>query len=178
MYRLNNEFDQSSSENDILNEVLQPRQLFVENDDENDESITEQSNDDEVFARDDFQTPPTTPKLQRRNAVRYKQRPIIYAASEPRITRSMLGSGQFRQSFSNPTSPSEVVLDRVQNFGNILQPINPIIPETVNLGPGVQNVDQALQNLDIEQNTRRSARIRSFTEKIDYAKLHRYGRKK
>ena len=176
LYRLNNEFDLDhvSSENDDLNHALQPRQLFVENDEENDESITEQSNDDEVFARDDFQTPPSTPKLHRRNAIRYKQRPIIYAASEPRITRSMLSSGQFRQSFSNPTSPSEVVLNRVQNFGNILQPNNPIIPQAVDLGPVVQNVDQALINIDIEQRTRRSTRT---TERVDYAKLHKYGRK-
>ena len=50
----------SSSDDRQLQEALQPRQLFVENDDNVEEDLTSVStNDDEVFVRDSFQTPPS-----------------------------------------------------------------------------------------------------------------------
>ena len=135
---------QQSSENDQLENALQPRQLF-----------TGTSDDEEVFNQETFETPPSAspvPKLQRRNAMRMRQRPRKQPSSEPRVTRTMLQSGNFRQSVSNPTSPSGI-----------------------ELGPRVQLFTDALQNIQATaNNVRRSSRN---TEKVDYSKLHKYGKK-
>ena len=156
-----------SFDNTILENAVQPRLLFEETDDEvnYDDELTSDTDDDEVFASNVFQTPPTAPRLHRSNAIRRK-RPK--ASSEPRITRNMLNSNDSRISFSNPASPSEVVLDRVQNLNRVLNPRVPILPELVNIGPQVQVLDRALT-------TRRSERNRN-REKIDYKKLHEEGR--
>ena len=142
------------------------------------ESLTTgDSNDDEVFHG--FQTPPSEPRLKRRNAIRLKHRPNIQSLSEPRVTRLMLHSNSYRNSISNPTSPTSVALNRVQNLENVLNPIAPIVPEVVDLGPRVQNLYQALENFDNE-NRRRSQRIRSNIDaqgKVDYKMLHKHGRR-
>ena len=129
-----------------LEQALQPRQLFQDNDNESSPS------GDEVFHNAEFETPPSAPKLQRRNAMRVRQKQGLQPRSEPRVTRTMLSSGNYRQSISNPTSPS-----------------------AVELGPRVQLFHEALQN--VENRTRRSSRIRSNNDKVDYKKLHNYGRK-
>ena len=154
-----------TNENDdtILENVLQPRQLFEETDDEvNYDDLTSDTEDDDVFASDAFKTPPTAPKLRRRNAFR-KKKPK--ASSEPRITRNMLNSDDARISFSNPTSPSEVVLDRAQNLNQVLNPRIPILPELVNIGQA-QVLGHAL---------RRSAR-NTNRPRTDYKQLHEKGR--
>ena len=94
---------------------------------------------------------------------------FIPSVSEPRttVTREFLHSGRY-QSISNPTSPSQVVLNERQGLENILNPRNPIVPETVAMNQEVQRVDQALDEF---QNRRMRAR-----KKIDYAKLHNFGR--
>ena len=82
----------------------------------------------------------------------------------------MLQSGNYRVTVSNPTSPSKVILNERQNLENILVPNRPLLPELVNLEPIVQNLDQALDNVNInnEPDTRRrSAR----TERVDYYKM-------
>ena len=96
-------------------------------------------------------------RLQRRNAMRMRQRPRKQPSSEPRVTRTMLQSGNYRQSVSNPTSPSGVELGpRVQLFNDALQNIQTIAaPATAN-------------------NVRRSSRN---TEKVDYSRLHKYGKR-
>ena len=127
-----------------------------------------------MFERNDFKTPPTTPKLKRNNAMRKGKRPIK-SNSEPRVTRNMLQSGSYRASISNPTSPSQVVLNERQNLENILVPNHPILPELVDLAPVVQNLDQALQNVNVD-NPRRSTRNKG-KEKHFYKKLNdRYGK--
>ena len=142
----------------------------------NNDAITEDltsvsSSDEEVFARDSFQTPPstqTTPKLRRSNAMRKKPN------SEPRVTRTMLKSNRY-QSISNPTSPSDIILDRAQNLENILNPRIPIVAETVALGPEVQRLDQVLnQNHNDIVATRRSTRQKP---EVDYKHLNTFGRK-
>ena len=167
-YRQSSSSEAHSADNTILENVLQPRQLFEETDDEvnyDDDELTSDTEDDEVFASNVFQTPPTAPRLRRSNAFR-KKKPK--ASSEPRITRNMLNSDDPRISLSNPTSPSEVVLDRAQNLNRVLNPRVPILPELVNLGPQVQVLDQAL-------NQRRSERNRN-KGKVDYKKLNEEGR--
>ena len=152
-------------DNEVLDNALAPRILFEDDDSE----LTEDPSDDEVFERNEFQTPPTTPKLSRSNAIR-RRKPIIHSNSEPRVTRNMLQSGNYRVSVSNPTSPSKVILNERQNLENILVPNRPLLPELVNLEPIVQNLDQALDNVNInnEPDTRRrSAR----TERVDYYKM-------
>ena len=84
--------------------------------------------------------------------MRMRQRPRKQPSSEPRVTRTMLQSGNFRQSVSNPASPSGI-----------------------ELGPRVQLFTDALQNIQATaNNVRRSSRN---TEKVDYSKLHKYGKK-
>ena len=90
--------------------ALEPRRLFAATDDDQDDDLTS-STDEEVFTRDNFQTPPSTPKLQRRNAMLHRYK--LKANSEPRITRTLLKSNRY-QFLSNPTSPSHVILDQPQ----------------------------------------------------------------
>ena len=155
---------QDSSDNEVLRQALHPRRLF-------DDANHENTSDGDVFDNDNFETPPSAPKLQRRNAMRKRHRP--HPKSEPRVTRTMLRSNNRYQSISNPNSPSEVILNRAQNLGSILNPRNPVIPEVVTLGPAVQRLERALspQN-DIPR--RRSARDRP---KVDYKQLNEHGRK-
>ena len=140
------EENQNPFPEETLEQALQPCQLFQDNDNESSPS------GDEVFHNAEFETPPSAPKLQRRNAMRVRQKQGLQPRSEPRVTRTMLSSGNYRQSISNPTSPS-----------------------AVELGPRVQLFHEALQN--VENRTRRSSRIRSNNDKVDYKKLHNYGRK-
>ena len=145
-------------------EALRPRRLF--DDESDDHASTEETTDDEVFERVDFHTPLTTPKLKRRNAMRRGRRQNI-SNSEPRVTRNMLQSDNYRISISNPTSPSKVVLSERQNLENILVPNHPLIPEQVDLEPIVQNFDQVLETIEVEER-RRSTRA---SVRLDYKKL-------
>ena len=155
---------QDSSDNEVLRQALHPRRLF-------DDANHENTSDGDVFDNDNFETPPSAPKLQRRNAMRKRHRP--HPKSEPRVTRTMLRSNDRYQSISNPNSPSEVILNRAQNLGSILNPRNPVIPEVVTLGPAVQRLERALSpENDIPR--RRSARDRP---KVDYKQLNEHGRK-
>ena len=85
-----------SSDNQELNNVLLPRQLFPNNSQSNPSSLsTVETSDEDVFYNDDFATPPTEPKLKRNERLRLnikfpKQR--NEPMSEPRITRNMLHS--------------------------------------------------------------------------------------
>ena len=152
-----------------LQNLLQPRRLFSEDDD-----------DDEVFSN--YQTPASTPSppsprkqttrnnatrvggLVRQNAFRKKKKPVQLNTSEPRITRSM--SRAKPNSSSAPTSPSEVLLNRSQNLQNILKPTAPLVPESILMGPRVQVIPPA---------PRRSSR-NVDKEKPDYSHLHKYGK--
>ena len=98
-----------------------------------------------------------------------RMKKIIEPVSEPRttVTREFLHSGRYL-SISNPTTPSQVVLNERQRLENVLNPRNPIVPEAVAMNQEVQRLDQAL---DEHQNRNLRAR-----KKIDYAKLHKFGR--
>ena len=167
------ELQMPPSDDDQLQVALQPRQLFVEtgdvDDDEEheDDSLTEGTTDDEVFVADEFKTPPSAPmrrKLKRRNAIR---RPKRQTESEPRVTRRMLHTDRY--SLSNPTSPSVVNLSAAQNLENILLPRIPIVPEAVNMEPGaVQRLDEAYEN----DRTRRQSARNQNKPKIDYKKMN------
>ena len=79
----------------------------------------------------------------------------------------MLRSNRY-QSISNPTSPSNVNLDRVQNLENVLQLRRPIVAASVNLEPGaVQMLDEAYDN----ENRRRSERNKN-KPRTDYKKVN------
>ena len=93
--------------------------------------------------------------------------------SEPRITRQMLNSNDFRVSLSNPSSPSDVILNRPQNLDRVLNPRVPLVPEAVNLDTGAQLLHHALGPA---QTPRRSTRISSKV-KVDYLELHTKGKK-
>ena len=163
----------------ILDNALQPRQLFEndeveETDDEiqyDEEELTSDTDDEEVFERDEFHTPQANPKLKRANAFRRKRTQKSH--SEPRVTRQMLNSGNFRVSVSNPSSPSDVALSRRQNLNRVLNPRIPLVPEAVNLGPGAQLLHHALPPA---QTPRRSVR-NSSKAKVDYRELNSKGKK-
>ena len=161
--------------------LLQPRQLF---NDENDgilESLTPESSDDEVFIRNDNTIRSSNKKLSRRNAFRRKKRVQALSNSVPmsrslrasttgerRITRSSLNN----ESLSLPVSPSEVILHRRQELNMVLPLRAPVVPEAVNLNQVQQlNValDSALRNPDRP--------VRSTRRMIDYAKFHETGEK-
>ena len=75
---------------------------------------------------------------------------------------------------SNPTSPFNIDLDARQNLAHVLDPQAPIIPEVVELGPRVQNLDLALNSVH-QEIRRRSARVKDKAP-MDYQKLHNEGR--
>ena len=105
------------------------------------------------------------------------RRPRKNARSEPRITRDMLKSNKYVTS-SAPTTPSQVILTERQNLEQILRPRNPILPEVVNMDANtVQTVTQALSDPEIQAVRERQSRLRP-QNKVDYAMLHRSGRKK
>ena len=83
----------------------------------------------------------------------------------------MLKSNRY-QSNSNPASPRDIILDRVQNLENILNPRIPIVAEAVALGPEVQRFDQILEH-EPSVATRRSSRQKP---RVDYKQLNEYGR--
>ena len=161
----------------ILDNALQPRQLFdevEETDDEiqyDEEELTSDTDDEEVFERDEFHTPQANPKLKRANAFRRKRTQKSH--SEPRVTRQMLNSGNYRVSISNPSSPSDVALSRRQNLNRVLNPRIPLVPMAVNLDSGAQLLQHALGPV---QAPRRSARNNSKA-KVDYRQLNSKGRK-
>jgi len=67
----------------------------------------------------------------------------------------------FRRSISQPTSPSEVTNSDVQNLNNVLRINRPIVPQTVQPGPTVQQFDAALEHPEI----RKSARLKAKADK-------------
>ena len=166
-----------TTEEDTLQDILEPRQLFEEtnNSDNNSASLTEESSDDNVFINSDQDRPVQQPKLKRRNAMKRMRKRV---SSEPRITRKMLRSGHL-ESISNPTSPSNVLLHRVQNLESILLPRVPLIPDVVDMkNATVQVLHNVLniEDLQVEDNTRRQSRLRA-QPKINYQLFHEYGRK-
>ena len=100
---------------------------------------------------------------------RYKPK----ANSEPRITRTLLNSDRY-QFLSNPTSPSQVILDVRQNLENVFNPRAPLVADNVSLDNRVQMLDHVLDDLNSPPR-RRSAREKS---KVDYKVLHNFGRTK
>ena len=87
----------------------------------------------------------------------------------------MLKSGR-HESYSNPTSPSNVILDRTQNLEHVLRPRVPIVPETVNMeNATVQALHNALEPR-IEDVQNEESRLRPRRH-VDYQLLHKYGRK-
>ena len=91
-----------------------------------------------------------------------------------------------------PLTPDDVLLDQRQLLDVVLNPRAPIIPETVQLGPSVQNLNQALAELQPhgerddqdqhrdnavdEQQQGRPRRItRSF---VNYKELNSFGKKR
>ena len=162
------QLDEDAYESD-LNEVLKPRVLFppVGEDDQVNESLTsEDTSDDDVF-HDEHKTPSSQPKLTRSNAIRYKQGQelLTNSRSDPRVTRQML---------SNPTSPYNLNLHERQNLNQVLNPNVPLLPELVNMGPVVQNFENALENPQPAE-VRRSGRRRN---QVDYLKFHEEGKKR
>ena len=161
------QYQLDGSLNEEFEETIRPRRLFSDTKSSaaDDDLTSEDLNDDEVFERDAFATPPSAPKLTRSNAMR-KEKPVtIDPDSEPRVTRRM---------FLDPTSPYNVNLNARQNLANVLDPRAPIIPEVVELGPRVQNLNLALEHVG-QGTQRRSARV-GTKDPVNYKKLHNEGR--
>ena len=81
------------------------------------------------------------------------------------------------QSRSVPTSPSQVVLNEVGEFGSILCPRVPLAHQAVRLDGSVQYLDAVL-NPQENTSSRRSARIASKPAEAsvgDYKRLHERG---
>ena len=162
------QYELDEAHNPNLDQAIEPRRLFSDNDSPaNDDLTSEDSRDDAVFNRDSFETPPTEPRLRRSNAMRTKERPIVEIdpESEPRVTRRML---------SNPTSPYNLQLNQRQILNNVLNPNAPLVPELVDLGPRVQNLEQALATAENNE-SRRSSRVKPT---VDYLELHTKGKRK
>ena len=162
--------------------TLKPKQLFnINNDDtesDNNESLTSENTetDGEVFFNAEENMPTIPPKLHRKNAFRQRIHPMLKASSEPRITRSMLRKSPVGHSASNPTSPSSVILENVQQLNRVLNPVIPLVPEAVNLENRVQNLNRVLETIAFEEeNTAR--RSKRNTKVINYKELHNRGRK-
>ena len=148
----------TEGDDESLQNVLQPRRLFSEHETSDDQdNLTTQDSDDEVFNRETFETPPTEPRLKRQNAFRLR-RTEQQSYSEPRITRKMLLSRQFP--LSNPTSPRNVETNEVQNLENVLNPRVPLVEAAVDLGQA-QVLDRVLEQRDTARVNRRSARNKS-----------------
>ena len=130
---------------------LEPKQLFTATD--------QSSSSSEVFINEDFQTPPTLPRLKRRNAMRKKKK----SKSEPRLPRGIVTRTKLnpeRRSVTQPNSPNSVDLDRRQNLENVLRPTHPLVPDNVNVEL-VQNLETALPLRNLRNKP-----------KVDYYKLH------
>ena len=161
------QYELDESHNPDIDQAIEPRRLFTDDDSPaNDDLTSEDSRDDAVFNRDTFETPPTEPRLRRSNAMRTKERPIVEndPDSEPRVTRRML---------SDPTSPYNLQLNQRQFLNNVLNPNAPLVPELVDLGPRVQNLQQALATAE-NNDARRSARIKPT---VDYREINVWGKK-
>ena len=144
----------------------------------NDTITSEDSSDDNVFNDEEYQNPSGQPKLKRNNAMnlkelkrsnamRLKERPGFETEarrSDPRITRRIL---------SNPSSPYNINLNERQNLDDVLNPNIPLLPDLVNMGPRVQNLELALEVAE-PQVVRRSTRRKN---PIDYLKFHKEGGK-
>ena len=175
------EYSQTDSDNDLQWDDS-PEQIILQADSGDEiqallpRNLFSDDNDDEVFTN--FHTPLTSPQRQhrRKNAARprneqivrqnafRRERPVLAPTSEPRITRSMARSRV--TSSSAPASPSQVILDRPQDLGNVLRPRAPIVPESVVVSSRVQRIPQS---------PRRSARSAN-RDRVDYASLHKYGK--
>ena len=174
------QLDEELYETDFT-EAIQPRVLFppVNEDEKSNDTLTsEDASDDNVFHNDEYETPGIQPKLKRSNAMnpqelkrsnamRLKARPGLETdpRSDQRVTRRML---------SNPSSPYNINLNERQNLNNVLNPNIPLLPDLVNMGPRVQNLERAL-NVDEPQEVRRSARAKNT---VNYLKFHEEGKKK
>ena len=105
-----------------------------------------------------MQETPRIPQLRRRNAIRRKRDISWLTCSESRNKEDKKKqTGQ--KAVSNPTTPSRVQLNEVNDLSHILQPNNPIVPEAVQLDNKVQQVQRALHYSTITP--RRSARIQN-----------------
>ena len=159
-----------TTQEDQYYDAIQPRQLFKGNDESTSSNLTELSSDDEVFVG---HRKLKTTKLQRRNAIR---KPRNITRSEPRVTRDMLRSDRY-SSASNPTTPSQVILDKTQNLDKVLRPRSPLVPDTVNMNAGaVQTLSNALNNINDNENQEVTRPRRR--QRIDYVQLHKYGTKR
>ena len=142
----------------------------------NDSENTEESPRRKLFSDSSCETSPeytaSKPRLKRQNAIRRRHR---YERSWSETKTKHRDRNNTLKASSCPTSPSQIVTNRVQNLDNVMRPNIPIVPETVAMGSNVQNFDPVLRNPDV----RRSARIRSIEENrqtpIDYRMLNKQG---
>ena len=160
-----------------LSMILNPRKLFP--DDGTTDSITSEPSDDEVFNVPEREIDPNSRKLRRRNAFRRKKQrnnskgceslprlPPLARVEERDVERRVT-----RSSLSLPTTPSQVTLHEPQILERVLPRHAPVVPETVQMGPQVQLLDRALDEL--RHNNVRPRR--STRRNIDYEKFNETG---
>ena len=105
------------------------------------ESLTsEDPSDDEAFYVPKGKSANLSKKFSRNDITRRK-----LTFSEQKLRRTRLNDDE-EHPLSNPSTPSSVVNDRVQNLEKALQPHVPLVPEAVNMEIGrVQNLEHALE---------------------------------
>ena len=92
--------------------------------------------------------------------MRRKKGAGLMTYSVPKRSTKAAKRERCRMAISNPTSPEQVCLTRVNNLNAILKPNTPIVPQAVQLGNVVQRLDAAFTNAEPTL-LRRSERIRA-----------------
>ena len=92
--------------------------------------------------------------------MRRKKGTGLITYSVPRISTKAAMRERYRMAISNPTSPEQVCLTRVNNLNASIKPNTPIVPQAVQLGNVVQRLDTVFTNAQTTL-LRRSERIRA-----------------
>ena len=173
-------------EDEELNIILEPTKLFENT--ESEESLTASTSDDEVFP--DYHNPSYFNSMLKRNLEVRGPKTMKPPIELPSYPDNLISS---RRALASPENPDQVNLGDKQQLGRVLPRRNPLVPETVMLGPDVQHLQNALESLDTtaeevvreipidvpdeelpevndERSLRRSARL-------DYKRFHVYGEK-
>ena len=123
----------SDTDDEDFEIMLEPKKLFESTEEE--VSLTSTS-DDDVFFASPVNTQKLNPKLKRNVEIRRPNTDTMAAKS------SQVG-------LASPETPSKINLAQKQNLGNVLPKRRPILPETVILGPEIQQFQTALASVNL-----------------------------
>ena len=132
--------EQDDDANDEFRQLLEPIKLFS-SPEHSDESLTSSTSDD-VFQKNSQLK--VRSKLQRSNAMRKQAKHVSDAP--------IINPGPSTSLLFNPMRQEDVILNRRQLLNQPLPVRTPIVPEAVQLGPGVLNLRLALDELNQDPN--------------------------